>query len=138
MIKKILAASDGSTAAIKAARTAAVIAEAFDAELTVVTAAYVPEMYKVDLSEEMENAYLEDWKHVLEDTVKAVGDSVSARSKLLREGSPAEAILEEAERGGYDLVVVGSTGTGNPGERAMGSVAARVGARARCSVLVVR
>jgi nucleotide-binding universal stress UspA family protein len=86
----------------------------------------------------MERAYVKDWEHALEDTAKVVGDVITPETKLLRMGSPADAILEEAESGGYDLIVLGSTGTGNPGERAMGSVAARVGARAHCSVLVIR
>ncbi|MGD9400657.1 MAG: universal stress protein [bacterium] len=138
MIKKILVASDGSSPAMEAARAAARIAGAFDAELTVVTVANIPRMYKVDLGDEMERAYIEDWEHALKDTVRAIGDVVKPRAKLLREDSPAEAILAEAESGGYDLIVVGSTGAGNPGERAMGSVAARVGAGAHCSVLVIR
>jgi len=138
MIKKILVASDGSSAAMEAARAAARIAVAFDAELTVVTVAYIPRMYKSDISDEMESAYIEDWQHVLADTVRAISDIVKPQTRLLRKGSPAEAILEEAEGGGYDLIVMGSTGTGNPGKRAMGSVAARVGAGAHCSVLVIR
>ena len=138
MFDKILVASDGSTPAIKAARAAAAIAGAFGAKLTVATVAYVPRMYKTDLSDDMETAYVKDWEHVLKDTVHAMGDIADVESKLLRKGAPAEAILEEAESGGYDLVVVGSTGMGNPGGRVMGSVAVRVGAGAHCSVMVVR
>jgi nucleotide-binding universal stress UspA family protein len=138
MITKILAASDGSSAAMEAARSAAVIARAFDAKLTVATVAYIPRMYKVDLGDDMERAYVKDWEHVLEDTLKAISDIVQAETKLLRKGPPAEAILEEAESGGYDLIVVGSKGAGSPGGKGMGSVAARVSAKAHCSVLVIR
>ncbi|MGD9141506.1 MAG: universal stress protein, partial [bacterium] len=95
MIKKILVASDGSSPAMEAARAAARIAGAFDAELTVVTVANIPRMYKVDLGDEMERAYIEDWEHALKDTVRAIGDVVKPRAKLLREDSPAEAILAE-------------------------------------------
>jgi nucleotide-binding universal stress UspA family protein len=138
MIKKILVASDGSSASMEAARAAGVFANALDAEVTLVTVAHIPTMYKVDLSDEMQRAYIEDWEQVLKDTARAIGDMVTPRTKLIRKGSPADAILEEAESGGYDLIVLGSTGAGNPGERAMGSVAARVGARAHCSVLIIR
>jgi nucleotide-binding universal stress UspA family protein len=138
MITKILAASDGSPAAMEAARSAAVMAAAFGASLTVVTVATIPKMYKGDLSDEMQAAYREDYEHVLRDTVHAIGGKVKAGSKLLHEDSAAEAILAEAERGKYDLIVVGSTGTDNPYGRAMGSVASKVGARARCSVLIIR
>ena len=44
MISKILAASDGSAGSMEAARAAAVIAKAFNAELTLVTVAYIPRM----------------------------------------------------------------------------------------------
>ena len=138
MIKKILVASDGSGAAVKAAKAAAVMAKAFGARLTVATAAYIPRMYKVDLDGDMERAYVEDWEHALNDTAHAIGDILAPETKLLRKGTPAEAIVEEAESGGYDLIVLGSRGTGNPGGTALGSVAAEVGRRAHCSVLVVR
>jgi len=138
MISKILAASDGSAAAMEAARAAAVIAKAFDAKLTIVTVAYIPRMYKVDLGDDMERAYVKDWEHVLEDTLKATSDTGGAETKLLRKGPPAEAILEEAASGGYDLIVLGSKGAGSPGGKGMGSIAARVGAKAHCSVLIIR
>lgn len=138
MITKILAASDGSAASMEAARSAAVIAKAFGADLTIVTVAYIPKMYKVDLSDDMETAYVKDWEHVLEDTLKVVGEDVGAETKLLRSGPPAEAILAEAESGGYDLIVIGSRGADSSGDKGMGSVAVKVGARAHCSVLVIR
>jgi nucleotide-binding universal stress UspA family protein len=86
----------------------------------------------------MEIAYVKDWEHVLEDTLRAAGDAVQAETRLLRKGSPADAILEEARSGGYDLIVLGSRGADSPGDKGMGSVAARVGAGAHCSVLVIR
>ncbi len=138
MISKILAASDGSTSSMEAARAATVIAGAFGAKLTIVTVAYIPRMYKIDLSDEMERAYVDDWEHVLKDTLKVAGEAVQAETKLLRGGTPAEAILDEAKSGGYDLIVMGSRGADNPGDKGMGSVATRVGAQAHCSVLVIR
>lgn len=49
--------------------------------------------------------------------------------------SPAQAILDLAEREGADLIVVGNRGTRNP--RALGSVPNNVVQLAPCSVLVV-
>jgi nucleotide-binding universal stress UspA family protein len=138
LFNKILVASDGSAASMKAARTADAVASAFGADLTVVTVAYIPKMYKVDLSGDMESAYIEDWEHVLKDTLSVMGEDIQAESKLIRAEAPAEAILHEAEKGRYDLIVIGSTGMGNPGSRVMGSVATKVGAGASCSVMVIR
>ena len=54
------------------------------------------------------------------------------------EGSPKQAIVEEAERWGADLVVVGSHGRGFWGRLLLGSVSHAVAARANCPVLIVR
>lgn len=53
-------------------------------------------------------------------------------------GNPAEQIIETAEAGGYDLVVVGSQGMNAVARFLLGSVSARVMRFAPCPVLVVR
>jgi nucleotide-binding universal stress UspA family protein len=53
-------------------------------------------------------------------------------------GNPAEEIIDAAEAGGFDLVVVGSQGLNAIERFLLGSVSARVTRFARCPVLVVR
>jgi nucleotide-binding universal stress UspA family protein len=53
-------------------------------------------------------------------------------------GSPARAIVEEAEDWGADVIVVGSHGYGFWGRMVIGSVSQSVVNHAPCSVLVVR
>ncbi len=54
-------------------------------------------------------------------------------------GSPKQMILEEAERFGADLIVVGSHGHGGMVERfLLGSVSLAVAQQAKCSVEIVR
>ena len=53
-------------------------------------------------------------------------------------GSPAQAIIEEAENWGADLVVVGSHGYGFWERMFLGSVSNAVVHHAPCSVLIVR
>ncbi|HSK72080.1 MAG TPA: universal stress protein, partial [Pyrinomonadaceae bacterium] len=53
-------------------------------------------------------------------------------------GSPARAIVEEAQDWGADLIVVGSHGYGFWGRTFLGSVSDSVTRHAPCSVLVVR
>lgn len=53
-------------------------------------------------------------------------------------GSPARAIIEEAEAWGADLIVLGSHGRGFWGRLLLGSVSQSVAAHARCSVEIVR
>lgn len=62
---------------------------------------------------------------------------VSVTTRLV-EGSPANEILSEAERGQYDLVVVGATGSRDLKHRMLGSVSVKVAWNAPCSVLIVR
>ncbi len=53
-------------------------------------------------------------------------------------GSPKHVILQEAEKLGADLIVVGSHGKGVIGRFLLGSVSQAVAMHAQCSVLIVR
>ena len=54
------------------------------------------------------------------------------------EGVPKEVIIEEAERWGADLIILGSHGYGNIKRFLLGSVAQAVASHAPCSVEIVR
>ncbi|MCC7418726.1 MAG: universal stress protein [Planctomycetaceae bacterium] len=57
---------------------------------------------------------------------------------LLKEGWPKDVILDEAERWGADLIVVGSHGYGTLKRLFLGSVSLAVATHAPCSVEIVR
>lgn len=57
---------------------------------------------------------------------------------ILREGSPKEVIVQEAEEWRADLIVVGSHGRGPLSRLFLGSVSLAVATRAPCSVEIVR
>jgi nucleotide-binding universal stress UspA family protein len=59
-------------------------------------------------------------------------------SRALLEGRPKDAILEEAERWGADLIILGSHGYGAIGRFFLGSVSLAVALNASCSVEIVR
>jgi len=67
--------------------------------------------------------------------LRRYGAAVTTR---LDEGNPANEILSEAERGQYDLVVVGATGSRDLKHTMLGSVSAKIAWDAPCSVLLVR
>jgi nucleotide-binding universal stress UspA family protein len=71
------------------------------------------------------------------DASATAGPGVIASTVLL-DGNPAHEIVEEAERWGADLVVVGSHGRRGLARLALGSVSRQIVHRAHCSVLVVR
>lgn len=59
-------------------------------------------------------------------------------STIVIQGSPKSSILEEAEKFGADLIVVGSQGYGAVERFLLGSVSQSVSLHAKCSVLIVR
>lgn len=79
---------------------------------------------------------------IVEDTRQIVlailGETeMNVESKILS-GKPNQSIVEEAERWGADLIVMGSQGRGFWGRMFLGSVSNAVVRHASCSVLVVR
>ena len=59
-------------------------------------------------------------------------------SSVIIQGAPAQVIVEEAERWGADLIVMGSRGLGAWNRLLLGSVSSAVVHHAKCSVEIVR
>jgi len=57
---------------------------------------------------------------------------------MIEDGDPALELLSEAERGGYDLIVLGASGEDELKHSLLGSVSTRVAQDAPCSVFVAR
>lgn len=66
-----------------------------------------------------------------------IGHGMSANT-IITEGDPALEIVSEAERGEYDLIVLGATGASDLKHDMLGSVSTRVAQDAPCSVFVAR
>ena len=88
--------------------------------------------------------YLEDLesfhKKILVKAVQKAKKSMgklNVSKKLLR-GRAADKIIETANEGNFDLIVVGSRGLGGIKEIFLGSVSDRVADEARCPVLIVK
>jgi nucleotide-binding universal stress UspA family protein len=71
------------------------------------------------------------------ETLRRLAPGLQALPRLL-EGSPKDAIIDEAGRWGADLIVVGSHGHGPIRRFFLGSVSLFVAHHAPCSVLIVR
>ena len=71
------------------------------------------------------------------DLIRDAAPGVRVTTKIV-EGTPQEAIVQEAEEWGADLIVLGSHGYGRFRRTVLGSVAGAVVAKAPCSVQVVR
>ena len=116
--ERILVATDGSPTAEHAARIGAELALAVEGQLSL-----------VHVGDELLG------KVVLRDTAKRLGDEPAPQH--LESGDPARAIVAVAERGRYDLVVVGNKGMSGAA-RALGSVPNAVSHAAPCDILVVQ
>jgi nucleotide-binding universal stress UspA family protein len=139
MFKKILLATDGSDNSLQAARQVIDMVRAQPAEVTILCAAYVPAKYRDDLGEGIMQSFLEDAREAIHYTKEIFDqEKIACSKKLIRDKHPAEAILDEALAGQYDLIVLGTRGLSKREAKRLGSVSHEVANEARCSVLLVR
>jgi nucleotide-binding universal stress UspA family protein len=150
---RVLVAVDGSTAALHAVET---LRSLFDLSSTEICLMHVAETPWIQLGPEEDWAtYSDEDKDnseagVLEKELVREGEEVLEQARdLLRthrlsistrvdEGNPADEILSEAERGQYDLIVVGATGSRDLKHDMLGSVSSKIAWNAPCSVLIAR
>ena len=132
-MKNILVAYDGSAPARRALETAATLASAMRATLTVVSV--VPEDLGLEVlidpfdDEGVHAKYLEDAVAYLE-TRGVKAETLAAR------GDPAKEIIKIA-RGAYDTIVLGSRGIGTARRLVLGSVSAYVATHSKGTVVIV-
>jgi len=151
---RILAAVDGSDASLAAIETLNSLFDLGPAEICLMHVAETPWLH-LGLEEDWATYSEEDKdaseEGVLEKELVREGEVVieQARRLLLHnphvslstrmdEGDPANEIVSEAERGQYDLVVVGATGARDLKHNMLGSVSFKVAWNVPCSVLIVR
>ena len=134
---KILVGYDGSDASGRALERAGQEASQHGGELTVISVvplqASGPRSGGPVISGDVE----EHGRELTEAVAKLKAMSVDATT-IEAVGHPAESIVDEAERGGFDLIVVGTRGHHGIARFLIGSTASRVVTHAHCDVLVVR
>ena len=143
MIGKILVAIDGSTEADRALDFALNLAQKYSAEVTLLTV--VPSVFLpvpslnvinseaiADASAELEKGF-----NVVMYRAKKKAKRISSIEVFteLKHGNPDEVIIETAEYGKFDLVVIGSRGYRS---YTLGSVSSRVVEKATCPILIVK
>ncbi len=139
MFDSILVAVDGSTNSDRAVEAAAEVARVHGSTLNICHAFHIPDRYKADLADELEDVLEGDAEKILSYAAGVAEKAkVTATTRLLRKGHPAEAVIAYAKELDADLIVVGVRGRNADQARAMGSVSAAVAEQASCSVLLVR
>ncbi|HUV04053.1 MAG TPA: universal stress protein [Armatimonadota bacterium] len=131
---RVLIATDGSECSYEAAREFIKLTHAMRHE---VTALHVVPRLTVG----RDTAYLQiqEERDALAalNTVKSIFSEVAIPvATEIRQGTPADAILEIARDGNYDLIVIGHRGRGGFRELLLGSVSKAIVQKATCSVLI--
>jgi nucleotide-binding universal stress UspA family protein len=139
---KILVATDGSPDSALAARTAAQMAGAFEAELHVVHVVPVTQPYHLFAGDdEGPSLYEEDTQEarkLLDKQTRMIEEAGGKVARAyLRVGEPDAEVVSLGEEIGASMIVAGSRGGGRL-RRPIGSVSSSIAAHAHCPVLVVR
>lgn len=145
MFTHILVASDGSEHALKAAQTAAALAQKFEAKVTLLSVFDPPSdttllaAGQAALSSDALTRFAEEVQESVERRTGEVLDKMGVRYVFRREkGHPVDMIVSVAAREHVDLIVMGSRGLGGLQSFLLGSVSDRVLHHAHCPVLIVK
>jgi nucleotide-binding universal stress UspA family protein len=140
---RILVAIDGSEHAQRALSEAIDLAQLSKARLTVMTVQQKPSTLlvggpvvpPVDMRG-LDEALQQEHEQLLESAIEQAPQDVSV-VKVLAQGAPASAIVEQARKDSNDLIVLGSRGRGEVASMLLGSVSHQVLQRSTAPVLVV-
>ncbi len=135
-MEKILVGFDGSDGAKQALMKAKHIV-AGDGEIILLAVLPRPED-KTFLDENMYKNIRSKAKQLIADAVKELGDHTYTVTPVIEKGDPASTIIDQANKLGCDLIMLGSTGTSAFGRYLLGSVANKVVQYAHKPVMVVR
>ena len=145
---KILLAVDGSSCSDAAVEEVARRPWPPHSEVRVIMAVEIPLMIGIEPWATLPE-YFAGLEKSVRDAAKAVidgainklnsmGDETLKISSQIIQGPPGQVIVEEAERAGADLIIMGSRGLGAWNRLLLGSVSSAVVHHAKCSVEIVR
>ncbi len=150
MIEKVLLPTDGSDTARKAIDFAIRLFKGSRCEITLLSVVEEP-VYSAFWSdgliapevlmpppEELRQELDKRAEEMLAESAEPLRSAGLEVKPKIRFGNTAAEILQEAEEGGYEMIVMGSHGRGVLGGFLLGSVSNRVVHHAKCPVLIVR
>lgn len=143
-MQKILLATDGSDYSLESLRKVIPMAKALQAELTILAVAEeIPLLRGTEGMSKKEfdaliNSINREAEQGLERARQLFEEANIKVNKVLRAGKPAEVIIEEAEKGNFDLVILGDSGGGGIKELFLGSVSNKVVHQVKRDVMIVK
>ncbi len=139
MYRKMLIANDGSPGGAKALAGALELARRLEIGLAMICVEELPR-FPVTIGEIVEAQA--DAASVFEKVVASAAKLARAQEVVFEShvvaGHPVPRIIEFAERGGYDLLIVGYMGHSTLYNRVIGSTALRLAELAPCKVMIVK
>lgn len=137
MIRKILLPTDGSAFSESASKYAIFLAKKCGASLTALHVISVepPKKLGTESIEKEKTKQAELCFRSIEERAKAEG--VELKTKILVSRSIGDTILEEADEGNYDIIIMGSHGISGFKKFLLGSVSEAVVRKAALPVLIV-
>jgi nucleotide-binding universal stress UspA family protein len=137
--KKILVPIDDSEHSRHAFRYALGLAQTQQALLVLLHSyGHIPMLVGGAAREKLLHEHVQEAEKLLSPYAKKLREIGCEPALIIKEGHPGEVIVNEANEGGYDLIVMGSRGLSDLGGMLMGSTAHKVLAEAKCPVLVTR
>lgn len=141
MTSKILVPVDGSENSLRAFERALAIAKSTGAQVAAVLVIETPPTVYVEsqklLDQLLQNFRKESAKVLdrYEDIAEKEGMKIES---VVMEGDPASNIVAYVEKGGFDMIVMGSRGLGKFRGMVLGSTSRKVLQNAKCPVLIVK
>lgn len=156
-MNKILVPVDGSNASISAVKKAIEIGKKYNSHIKLISVVKSTENIRntrnenlwsavdgsiitksVELEMKLENTYVENAQTLLNQIVTKLDFSGTKVEKEVLMGEPFEKIIETANNGNFDLIVMGNRGFSKVKRFFVGSVTQKVISEAPCPVLVIR
>ena len=136
---KVLVPTDGSEHSMKAVQRGLELAEKQGAQVTLMSVAYFVADYLEEMPPNIREKLADEARAAL-NKAKAVFDAKGLKVEtVLATGLvPANIIINKAQEGKFDRIVMGSSGINALEKVVMGSTAAKVVAHAPCEVTIVR
>lgn len=138
---KVLVAIDGSNNSKRAVLEAKQFGECIGAEITILTVMKpLSTTYygNIELSKVDDENIEKSKQAILDEALKKFKDYPHEVQTKLRKGNAADEILEEAEEGAYNLIVMGSRGLGAFSRTILGSVSNKVLNHSSTDILTIR
>ena len=139
---RMLIAYDDSEPAKKAINLCASLPLDDNAEVKVVSVMPLIHMYRQDIRQHLNTIWLQQ-KHTREENLKNAVSAIQwstphVSSELLESANVSQAILDDAEQNGIDLIVLGYKGRTAIKRFLIGSITSHTADHAPCSILAVR